>query len=117
MGGYGAWELAMRAPNRFTAVVPICGGGDQRRAAKLGNVPLWAVHGANDNVIPVSESQVMIAALESAGGKPRYLELPGVGHDCWTYVFRENSEVLAWMFRERFPSYGFPVDTATRNDR
>lgn len=100
MGGYGAWELAMRAPERFAAVVPICGGGDQNRAASLRHVRLWAVHGADDTVVPVSESRKMIAAVESAGGKPRYLELQGVGHDCWAGVFREKSDVLAWMFQQ-----------------
>ena len=30
MGGYGAWDLAVRFPERFAAVAPICGGGDER---------------------------------------------------------------------------------------
>ena len=63
MGGLGAWELAMRAPNRFAAVVPICVGGDPSRAARLSNVRLWAVHGADDTVVPASESRNMIAAV------------------------------------------------------
>ena len=32
MGGYGSWDLAMRQPARFAAVVPICGGGDPEQA-------------------------------------------------------------------------------------
>ena len=100
MGGFGTWELAMRAPERFAAVVPICGGGDESRAGRLVNVPLWAVHGAEDEVVPVAQSRTMIEAVEKAGGEPRYLEMPGVGHDCWKGVFRLDSEVLAWMFRQ-----------------
>ena len=43
MGGYGTWELAMQFPNRFAAIVPICGGGDPHHAehikhGKLGDV-------------------------------------------------------------------------------
>src|SRR5690606_22831486 len=26
MGGYGAWDLALREPGRFAALVPVCGG-------------------------------------------------------------------------------------------
>lgn len=100
MGGLGSWDLAMRAPDRFAAVVPICGGGDHSRAARLIHVSLWAVHGADDSVVPVSESRTMIAAVETAGGNPRYLELPGVGHHCWDLVFREDSDVIAWMFHQ-----------------
>ena len=28
MGGFGTWALAAYQPNRFAAIVPICGGGD-----------------------------------------------------------------------------------------
>jgi predicted peptidase len=100
LGGFASWELATRAPERFAAVVPICGGGDDGLAARLVNVPVWAVHGSDDEVIPVSETRTMIAALESAGGKPRYLELPGVGHNSWVPVYERDSEVLAWMFQQ-----------------
>ncbi len=101
MGGNGTWELAMRDPARFAALVPCCGWGDESRIARLVHVPVWAVHGASDNVIPVSRTQTMIAALRRSGGDPRYLEMPGVGHNCWEAVFRPDSEVLTWMFRQR----------------
>ena len=31
MGGYGSWDLAERMPERFAAVVPVCGGGDEKQ--------------------------------------------------------------------------------------
>ena len=31
MGGYGTWELAVKHPERFAAVAPICGGGERIR--------------------------------------------------------------------------------------
>jgi predicted peptidase len=100
LGGFGSWELAVRVPARFAAVVPICGGGDEGRAARLVHVPVWAVHGEDDDVIAASETRAMIDAMKSAGGQPHYLELPGVGHDSWTAVYRQDSDVLAWMFRQ-----------------
>ena len=27
MGGYGTWDLGLAYPERFAAIVPICGGG------------------------------------------------------------------------------------------
>ena len=102
MGGYGAWELAARYPERFAAVVPICGGGDELQAAKLVTVPIWCFHGADDSVVPVERSRSMIEAIRAAGGKPRYSELPGVGHDAWTPAY-QHSELLAWLFAQRRP--------------
>src|SRR5690606_5595320 len=56
MGGYGTWALAARAPDRFAAVVPIAGGGNTESASRFIDVPLWAVHGADDEVVPVAQS-------------------------------------------------------------
>ena len=68
MGGYGSWDLAIRMPKTFAAVVPICGGGDESHADLLVNVPLWAVHGDQDKAVPVARSRNMIEAIKKAGG-------------------------------------------------
>jgi predicted peptidase len=100
MGGYGAWELAARWPDRFAAVAPICGGGDESQAAKLAAVPIWCFHGADDAIVPVERSRSMVAAIRAAGGEPRYTELPGVGHDSWTPAYRDP-KLLEWLFAQR----------------
>ena len=100
MGGYGSWELAARMPRRFAAVVPICGGGDEAQAAKLVGLPIWCFHGAADRVVPVARSQSMIAAVEAAGGSPKYTEFPGVGHNSWTLAYRDSG-LLDWLFAQR----------------
>jgi predicted peptidase len=70
MGGYGAWDLASRMSERFAAVAPICGGGDEQQAKKLAKLPIWAWHGDADNAVPVERSRNMIAAIKQAGGAP-----------------------------------------------
>lgn len=100
MGGYGAWDLATRMPERFAALLPICGGGDERLAAKLVDLPIWAFHGDADKAVPVERSRAMIKAISAGGGNPRYSELPGVGHDAWTTAYRDP-QVLDWFFAQR----------------
>ncbi len=100
MGGYGSWDLGTRAAERWAAVAPICGGGDELYADRLVNVPVWAWHGNADDVVPVSRSRVMIDAVRAAGGAPRYTELAGVGHDSWTPAYT-SGELLDWMFAQR----------------
>ena len=41
MGGYGTWDLAMRTPNRFASLMPICGGGDSLRVKQIKHIPQW----------------------------------------------------------------------------
>jgi predicted peptidase len=100
MGGYGSWDLGTRAAERWAAVAPICGGGDELYADRLVNVPVWAWHGDADDVVPVSRSRVMIDAIRAAGGAPRYTELADVGHDSWTPAYT-SGELLDWMFAQR----------------
>jgi predicted peptidase len=99
MGGYGTWDLAARMPNRFAAILPICGGGDERTAAKLAALPIWCFHGDGDTVVPVERSRTMIEAVKAAGGSPKYSELKGVGHDSWTPAYRDPA-TLDWLFSQ-----------------
>jgi predicted peptidase len=101
MGGYGTWDLAARQPERFAAILPICGGGDEATAPRLAKLPIWCFHGDADTVVPVERSRTMIAAVRAAGGSPKYSELPGVGHDSWTPAYRDKA-VLDWLFAEGY---------------
>ena len=100
MGGYGSWDLAARMPDRFAAVLPICGGADAATAPRLVPLPIWCFHGTADPLVPVELSRTMIAAVRAAGGAPILSELPGVGHDSWTPAYR-NEAVLDWLFAQR----------------
>jgi len=96
MGGYGAWSLAAAEPSRWSAVVPLAGGGDVSRAASLKNVNLWCFHGGKDVLVSVEESRRMVEAVKSAGGNPHYTELPEMGHDISEAVYG-NDALVEWM--------------------
>jgi predicted peptidase len=100
MGGYGAWDVITRHPNRFAAAVPVCGGGDETKAHAIARLPVWAFHGDADTVVKPQRSRNMIAAMRQVGGNPRYTEYPGVAHDSWTRAYHEP-ELLAWMFAQK----------------
>jgi predicted peptidase len=101
MGGFGSWDWAVREPDRFAAVVPICGGGDESKADRLVNTPIWAAHGDADTVVPVDQTRRMIAAIKKAGGDPKYSELKGVGHNSWTPAYSDPDGVVKWMFEQK----------------
>lgn len=102
MGGYGAFDCLQRRPELFAAAMPICGAGDLSRVKAIAHIPVWAFHGEKDTVVPVSGSRDMIAALTQAGGKPRYTEYPGVGHNSWSPAFVEK-EFWTWLFAQQRP--------------
>ena len=108
MGGFGTWSLALEHPERFAAVVPVCGGGnplyvnsyDAARKAALKAVPFWVFHGDKDNTVPVTESQRMVEALKKFGCDIKLTTYPGVGHDSWTQTYA-NPELYQWLLEHR----------------
>jgi len=99
MGGYGTWALAWMYPQRFAAIAPIC-GGYPFMAERLQNVPVWAFHGAKDNLVPVKESEEMVQAIKAAGGDAKLTVYPDAGHDSWTATYN-NQELYDWLLQHR----------------
>jgi predicted peptidase len=100
MGGYGTWTLACQHPDRFAAIVPICGGGQSFMADRLKNVPVWAFHGAKDPTVPLRETQQMVDAVTKSGGQARLTVYPEAGHDSWTVTY-ENPELYQWLLSHK----------------
>ncbi len=96
MGGYGTWCVAMAHPDRFAAIAPICGGGEPSRAPLLKDLPIWVFHGAQDTVVPLSESNDMVEALQACGGNVRLTVYPDLRHDSWTRTY-DNPELYRWF--------------------
>jgi predicted peptidase len=129
MGGYGTWRLAEKYPGRFAALVVICGGlrpppatlkahpelvkltpDDNLKsysdaAAKIGKVPVWVFHGSDDEIVPVTESQRMQAAMKQVGAEVHYTEYPGVKHVSW-YKAYDDPKLFPWLLsRTRSPQW------------
>ena len=100
MGGYGTWDAIQRAPDFFTAALPICGGGDTAMSAVIRHIPIWTFHGDKDTAVPVSRSRDMVKALEAGGGNIRYREYPEAEHDVWTRTYNDT-DVLTWFFTQK----------------
>ncbi|MHC1764568.1 MAG: prolyl oligopeptidase family serine peptidase [Verrucomicrobiia bacterium] len=109
MGGYGVWSLATSHPEVFAAVVPICGGGDpadvgwmaRQKPGAFASIGVWAFHGAEDKVVPLSESQDMVNAFKKAGGQDISLTVyEGTGHDAWAKAY-EDPKLYEWLLQHR----------------
>ncbi len=100
MGGYGTWSLAVRYPDRFAAIAPICGGLWMQGAAPIRSVPVWAFHGDADDVVPISATEQIVTELRSLGADPQFTRYAGVGHDSWTETY-ENPRFYDWLLSQR----------------
>ena len=109
LGGYGTWSVGLKYPERFAAIVPICGGGQpvdawrsaEAKRSSLLSLGIWAFHGAKDTSVPLAESERMIATLKSVGLAETKLTIyPEAGHDSWTESYADP-ELYAWLLRHR----------------
>lgn len=100
MGGFGTWSLAASIPDRFAALVPICGGSDPIVAKRIAHIPVWAFHGAKDPVVPVERSQQMAEAMEKKGGTAKLTIYPEAGHDSWTEAYA-NPQLYEWLLQQK----------------
>ncbi len=100
MGGFATWDVITRYPDLFAVAVPVCGGGDEKTAAKIKDLPIWAFHGDMDKSVKTIRSRNMIEAIKQAGGHPQYTEYPGVGHAIWGLALHEP-ELLKWLFAQK----------------
>jgi predicted peptidase len=100
MGGFGTWALAAYTPDRFAALIPICGGGEALAALALVRTPVWAFHGAKDPVVPLKRSEDMVAALKRFKGNVEFTVYPDALHDSWTATY-DNADVWKWLFEQQ----------------
>ena len=99
MGAYTAWQVAMSMPERFAALVPICGGGMYWNSDRLINMPIHAFHGSEDATVYCDESRKMVDSVNKCGGNAKLTVLNGVGHNAWNYVYG-NKELFEWLFEK-----------------
>lgn len=101
MGGYGTWQLALDQPDRFAAVVPICGAGTPAEADRLTGLPVWAWHGDQDQVVPLETTANMVQAIREAGGdQVRFTILEHIGHNSWSPAYATPA-LWDWLARQK----------------
>lgn len=98
MGGFATWQWSCAFPCRFAAIAPVCGGGDLQFADELKEVPVWAFHGQDDPVVPVSRTTEMVEAVNTYGGNAKATVYPGVGHDSWIKAYN-TEELYSWFLQ------------------
>lgn len=102
MGGAATWSLAMAHPDYFAAIAPVCGYVNRNypfRAGEIKHLPVWAFHGANDEVVFIHREANMISALRELGSDVKFTIYPTANHDAWTETYN-NDELYEWFMKQ-----------------
>ena len=100
MGAYGVWDWACHRPDRFAAIAPLAGEGNDDLAAELKHVPVWAFHGARDTAVSPAEEVRMVDAVNRTGGSAKLTMYPDLGHNIGTRTY-SSPELYAWLLEHR----------------
>ena len=62
----------------------------------LKNTPVWAFHGAKDDIVLPHRTEDMVNALQKVGSDARLTIYPDANHDSWTATYN-NPELYDWF--------------------
>lgn len=106
-GAIGLWNyLAEGGGERIAAAVSVAGFGlaaISKLGCDLGQTPIWAIHGAQDDVVPVHGSVYPMTTLQACTDAPpadaRLTVYPLAGHDSWTRTYQRiaDDDIYDWM--------------------
>jgi len=102
LGGYGTLHFAGKYPDKITAAVAICGGGNVKDACKLATIPLWIQHGNVDYIVPMSESKKIVEAIKKCNENAdvTFTIIKGGNHSNVERLFHENA-IYEWIFKQK----------------
>jgi predicted peptidase len=105
-GGNGTWQLAVTFPDRWAAIAPVCGDGNEAAIGVLAQrqLPIWMFHGGRDRLNKPQWAYDLANALERAGHtNVQFTVHEDCGHDCWTRVY-SGDDLYTWLLRQRRPA-------------
>lgn len=104
LGGFGAWDWALRHPTRFAALAPVagCGTGDEGSIeldalCTLRDLPIWIFHGSADLHVSVGGADAYADRLTRCGADARYSRLPEANHADTCREAYGTSELYLWL--------------------
>ncbi|UCH93904.1 MAG: prolyl oligopeptidase family serine peptidase [Candidatus Aminicenantes bacterium] len=105
LGGEGVWYLATKYPEIFAAIAPVCGPTNALnlppQARRIRHIPAWVFHGAKDLMIPLTESEAMVASLKEYGGDVTFEVFPEAGHSPFTNEVYGEQFLYEWFLSHK----------------
>lgn len=105
MGGYGAFITALDYPDKFAAIVPLCGGvndTDTLRICNLNRTSVWAFHGTADDKVSINETERVISKFRNCktNAEIKFSKLENAGHGI-EYLYETEPEIYTWMLKHK----------------
>jgi len=91
--------LANYLPDMFAAIAPMSGMSNTWWASRIKDIPSWFFHGAQDDRVPVHESDEMVDALKKEGADVTYTRSDSRTHSPPSE--EEHLELFEWLLKHK----------------
>mgnify|MGYP001327183973 CR=1 FL=1 len=82
-GGNGSWLFGENEYNTFSAAIPMASSYnilEPNGSARKLKIPFYVIHGQNDELFPLAQTQAWVQASQNAGSNITFVVAPGLGH-------------------------------------
>lgn len=80
MGGSGAWHMASRHPDLFSAAIPISAPAETATMPVIMDIPLYVIHGELDELISSQEIKKLYQEQKTNGAEIKLIIVNGASH-------------------------------------
>ncbi len=100
-GGFGSWFFADTHPELFSAAIPLAqayglittNGGVIKRT----EVPLYVLHGENDELFPYTNTETLVEQSRNAGSEIVLVKIDGAGHSIHCGYQPYVKDAIEWL--------------------
>lgn len=97
MGGAGTWYLAARNQKRFRGAVPVSGRPQDEAIGASWEIPIYAIHSRQDEVIPFASAEAAINQLKAKGVAVELVAVDGITHFETTRFILPLRAAIPWI--------------------
>jgi predicted esterase len=103
IGGEATYRFALHRPDMFAAIAPLAAFlYSSPSMESIKDLPVWAIHGADDTIVPLSLAQKPVDLLKQAGGNVQFTILENHDHDVWTDTYTDP-QFYDWFLQHKRP--------------
>jgi predicted peptidase len=103
MGGRGAWQMAAKHRELFTAAIPMAASARNITIDQLGHQPTYIIHSREDEVVPFEPAQELAGALKKLNRDVHFEAIDGLTHfemASYVYALRDAGRWLASRWKD-----------------
>lgn len=97
LGGSGTWHMAARHPDLFSAAIPISAPADTSITSTIKDVPLYIIHGGQDELFPASEVKLLCEKQKSGGAEIELKIVMGASHYQLARFINPLKATIPWI--------------------